>query len=332
MPRGTEAKRHSLLLLMKFDLFRKIVDILSLVKRNILISPLVGEKKFLGELCELRNFREGYKKYKNADRATECAMTDVSDKKGKIKMNKNNLQQKQPNNPVDSPETNYSPLTIHHSLKRKVAFTLAEVLITLGIIGIVACLTMPMVIGNYQKKVSAEKLKKLYLNYENAVQLTEIQEGQNREEWRFATVEERRDFVYNKLIPNLNCQKVVDKLGNSSSRYSPICVLNDGGIIAFHEKHAAYLTSFELFFILDSNALKQNKILWGKNGFYYRMYVVSRNTSPTWGRANLLKECKAGIMAQKNSSSEKDFIDYESRNCIDLIRYDGWVISDDYPW
>ena len=43
-------------------------------KRNILISPLEGEKKFLGELCELRNFREGYKKYKTLDRATECAI------------------------------------------------------------------------------------------------------------------------------------------------------------------------------------------------------------------------------------------------------------------
>ncbi len=73
--RSEEVKRHSLLRLRKFDLFRKIVDILSLVKRNILLSPLEGEKKFLGELCELRNFREGYKKYKTLDRATECAMT-----------------------------------------------------------------------------------------------------------------------------------------------------------------------------------------------------------------------------------------------------------------
>ena len=39
-------------------------------KCDILISPLEGEKKFLGELCELRNFREGYKKYKTLDRAT----------------------------------------------------------------------------------------------------------------------------------------------------------------------------------------------------------------------------------------------------------------------
>ena len=53
-------------------------------KCNILISPLVGEKKFLSELCELRNFREGYKKYKTSDRATECAIVCVGDKKGKL--------------------------------------------------------------------------------------------------------------------------------------------------------------------------------------------------------------------------------------------------------
>ena len=60
--RSEDVKKHSLLGLRKFDLFRKIVNILSLVKRNTLISPLEGEKKFLSELCELRNFREGYKK------------------------------------------------------------------------------------------------------------------------------------------------------------------------------------------------------------------------------------------------------------------------------
>ncbi len=161
MPRGTEAKRHSLLLLMKFGLFRKIVDILNLVERNTLLSPLEGEKKFLSELCELRNFREGYKKYKTLDRATGCAIVCVGDKKGKIKMNENNLQPKQPNNPATSPETNHSPLTIHH-LPKRIAFTLAEVLITLGIIGVVAALTMPIIISKYKEYVFLTKFKQSY--------------------------------------------------------------------------------------------------------------------------------------------------------------------------
>lgn len=51
----------------------------------------------------------------------------------------------------------------------KKAFTLAEVLITLTIIGIVASLTMPGVINNYQSKVSVAQLQKVYNLVENAV-------------------------------------------------------------------------------------------------------------------------------------------------------------------
>ena len=44
----------------------------------------------------------------------------------------------------------------------KKAFTLAEVLITLGIIGIVAAMTLPSLIANYQKKVTVNRLKQAY--------------------------------------------------------------------------------------------------------------------------------------------------------------------------
>ena len=42
------------------------------------------------------------------------------------------------------------------------AFTLAEVLITLGIIGVVAAITMPTLINNYQKKAAVTAAKKAY--------------------------------------------------------------------------------------------------------------------------------------------------------------------------
>ena len=47
-------------------------------------------------------------------------------------------------------------------VKRKIAFTLAEVLITLGVIGVVAAMTLPTLIFNYQKKVVANRLKQTY--------------------------------------------------------------------------------------------------------------------------------------------------------------------------
>ena len=46
-----------------------------------------------------------------------------------------------------------------HAVLKKAAFTLAEVLITLGIIGVVAALTVPTLIQNYQKKTWVEGLK-----------------------------------------------------------------------------------------------------------------------------------------------------------------------------
>ncbi|MCM1339278.1 MAG: type II secretion system GspH family protein [Muribaculaceae bacterium] len=44
----------------------------------------------------------------------------------------------------------------------KAAFTLAEVLITLGIIGVVAAMTIPNLIANYQEKVTVNKLQAVY--------------------------------------------------------------------------------------------------------------------------------------------------------------------------
>lgn len=40
------------------------------------------------------------------------------------------------------------------------AFTLAETLITIGIIGVVAAMTIPILIKNYKAQVTATKLKK----------------------------------------------------------------------------------------------------------------------------------------------------------------------------
>lgn len=45
---------------------------------------------------------------------------------------------------------------------KKSAFTLAEVLITLGIIGVVAAMTIPTLLAKYQEKQTVTKLKQTY--------------------------------------------------------------------------------------------------------------------------------------------------------------------------
>ena len=50
-----------------------------------------------------------------------------------------------------------------HHKKNSKGFTLAEILITLSVIAVVAAITLPSLITNYQKRVAAERLKKCIL-------------------------------------------------------------------------------------------------------------------------------------------------------------------------
>lgn len=52
----------------------------------------------------------------------------------------------------------------------KKAFTLAEVLITLGIIGVVAAMTLPVLISNYNNKIYINQLKKSYSTFSQGMQ------------------------------------------------------------------------------------------------------------------------------------------------------------------
>ena len=105
--------------------------------RNILISPLEGEKKF----------------------------NPLTKREGSDSVISNNYS-----------DTNHSQLTTHYSLisdmvfsrftshfsHKRTAFTLAEVLITLGIIGIVACMTLPVLVSKYREHVTVNRLRQVY--------------------------------------------------------------------------------------------------------------------------------------------------------------------------
>lgn len=54
--------------------------------------------------------------------------------------------------------------------KRKIAFTLVEVLVTLGIVGVISTLTIPNIISNYQKKVYVAQLQKVHNQVLNAIE------------------------------------------------------------------------------------------------------------------------------------------------------------------
>ena len=59
----------------------------------------------------------------------------------------------------------------------KKGFTLAEVLITLAIIGVVAAMTIPTLIVNYQKREFASRLSQTFSILSNAVKMAQVEYG-----------------------------------------------------------------------------------------------------------------------------------------------------------
>lgn len=85
----------------------------------------------------------------------------------------------------------------HSAGRPKTAFTLAEVLITLGIIGVVAALTLPTLIQNYRDKVMVSQAKKTYSNFSNVLNLMKSQVGASDYSGIFATGETAGEIVQN---------------------------------------------------------------------------------------------------------------------------------------
>ena len=94
----------------------------------------------------------------------------------------------------------------HCNNLRKVAFTLAEVLITLGIIGVVAALTIPSLISNYQDKQFKTAYKKAYSDISQVVQEGIIENQFTRTQQRDQSASKQElDFFKSKFKVVADC-------------------------------------------------------------------------------------------------------------------------------
>ena len=60
---------------------------------------------------------------------------------------------------------------------KKIAFTMAEVLITLGIIGVVAAMTLPTLVNKYKEQETVIRVKKFYSVFSQAYTMAILQNG-----------------------------------------------------------------------------------------------------------------------------------------------------------
>ena len=243
-------------------------------------------------------------------------------------------------------ETVFSRFTSHISLP-KVAFTLAEVLITLGIIGVVAALTLPSVITNYQKKQTATQLKVAY---------QAISEAINRAKLDYGDTLDVPENVYNTVTiytNNINLSKLyLDPYFTGAHRYSGKKInikdkSNKGYFILYYagsgygDKNPLCTTKGFCYWvinhganyyhiIIDINGPKAPNIA-GRDVFLFTLngqYVPGKGTftidSPKAvnGAGNTTtNECNNDTQGYWNGSS-----------CAALIVNNNWEIPKDYPW
>lgn len=223
------------------------------------------------------------------------------------------------------------------------AFTLAEVLITLGIIGVVAALTISNLVSSYQKKVTVENLKKAYNIFSNAIALAEVDNGSS-DTWYFESWD---DYNEKYLLPYLKNPKLSNNIYNSRIRsssneeyyfirndYKDVYCLDNGMCYWYVYSHGFRIENNKpaytyLAFLVDLNGPKgPNRV--GRDIFYF--FIDGKKYNLTYyndsgidnyrpSRSDLLVGCSKTVTSWGQGSG-----------CTALIIDDGWKISNDYPW
>lgn len=111
---------------------------------------------------------------------------------------------------------------------RKIAFTLAEVLITLAVIGIVAALTLPSMIANYKERQIVTRVKANYSKLNQAHRMMTVQNGPLNE-WSDQSYETFEKELLKQFKVIKSCS--AGHLCGAHYMNQPAHVLSDGTII-----------------------------------------------------------------------------------------------------
>lgn len=242
----------------------------------------------------------------------------------------------------------------------KSGFTLAEVLITLAVIGIVAALTLPSLISNHRKRVVVTKLQKNLALVQSVIKRAEVDNGfvQNYYMDCNTSTKCNQQFFHVFIEPYLKIVKTCipsakecwsDGVKSLSGRTGYLTnvsiyisfILEDGqsvylwsgGFIptSIYSRHA------QIWFDIDGSNKGANTL--GKDIF--GMYVdFEKGTVNYAGMEPPLSLTRENLMGQ-NLEEDDDNAEYgcnkdldtiySGRFCGGLIENDGWQIKDDYP-
>lgn len=226
----------------------------------------------------------------------------------------------------------------------KKGFTLAEVLITLGIIGVVAAMTLPALVQKNKKLEATARLKKFVSTMEQAILFAENENGTRAYQW--TDIDEYKDDItenpqlehdltyayWNKYFePYVKSVKVEKGVyiksedGETNNTKNTKIYFADGSTLYMHFGHCIDLNfdingeklpneigkDIFLFFIATNKSYKketESEIY--RNKSFAPVYMPNFNT-----REKALNSCKQS-----------------AHYCSSLLQYDNWEFKKDYPY
>lgn len=252
----------------------------------------------------------------------------------------------------------------------KKAFTLAEVLITLGIIGVVAAMTIPTLVTNYQKKMLSTKIKKFVSTFNQAYEMAIVNYG-DPIYWLDCTIQQNKDFCTShtdtSIYKILNSVKYVDytnkipenymeEINDSFASYysgttggfqnEKFFQLSDGTII-FGNTDCIFRSGdyFSIFFVDVNGFDKPNRF--GKDLFWFGQlhsnesssYSFNMNGFYVYGKGKVKKGLYLhgyGYFTTLSNSSYKcadeDISKSLRMKCTSLLQHNNWEFPKNYPW
>lgn len=223
----------------------------------------------------------------------------------------------------------------------KNGFTLAEVLITLGIIGIVAAMTIPTLITNYQKKTTATRVKKAYSELLQAIKLSE-NDNDSMESWTVGndvSIENTEKYIEKYIMPyykglTLCSEGLDDKCGNPMSEAGANYLTMNGTTLSFLYRPTG------IYVIIDVNN-KSNPNRIGYDAFYFKTNEKYELLPFGWYNGLTREDIKKGYKYSLDNnkytfSCKKDNKDDQNPDyrhaCTALLYMDNWEFKKDYPW
>ena len=204
--------------------------------------------------------------------------------------------------------------------KDKQAFTLAEVLITLGIIVVVAAMTMPSLIQSYKKQEATARLKKFSSMMSQAIIMSEMENG-DISEWSQAGANQSaatKNFFMTYLSKYIKYTTI--KENNEISEIGVTVYLPDSSSFNFYKGGC-------IDFRFDINGDRKPNIF-GRDKFVF-LACPQSDTSFCNGNGGW---CTYHQKHQTTRTSRLEQCKQNALYCSSLLEYDNWEFKSDYPY